>query len=138
MERLKITIETLVAAPAEKAWRAWTDPGLIVRWNHASDDWICPRAEIDLRTGGKFVYRMEARDGSFGFDFAGTCDSVEPGRGIVSTLGDGRRTEVVFREEGKCTRVIETFEAEDRNTVEKQRAGWAAILENYRKVVEES
>lgn len=136
MNATAITIETLVHAPLDRAWHVWTEPACIVRWNHASDDWTCPRAENDLRAGGTFSWRMEARDGSVGFDYAGIYDEVVPMERITAALGDGRKVEVTFRAEGAATRVTETFETEDQNSAELQRAGWGAILENYRKVAE--
>lgn len=136
MEKTWVTIETVVARPADEAWKAWTDPARIVRWNFASPDWQCPNAENDLRKGGKFSYRMEAKDGSVGFDFWGIYDEVTPVEKIRATLGDGRKLEVVFHAEGSKTRVTEAFETETQNSPEMQRAGWFAILENFRKEAE--
>jgi uncharacterized protein YndB with AHSA1/START domain len=133
---MTITIETTVNAPVETAWKAWTSPDLIMRWNFASDDWTCPRAEIDLKPGGKFNYRMEAKDGSFGFDFNGEFTSVNHLHLIEYSLGDDRKVKIEFWSvEGK-TRVIETFGAEDIHSAEQQRQGWQSILNNYKKLVE--
>src|SRR5205085_6625362 len=96
-EKKQITVETTVNVPVEKAWKIFTTPDDITKWNNASDDWHSPTAENDLRPGGKFVYRMEAKDGSFGFDFGGQYDEVKPNELIAYTIGDGRKVEVVFR-----------------------------------------
>jgi len=133
---MTITIETPVSAPVETAWDAWTSPDLITRWNFASDDWACPRADIDLRPGGKFNYRMEAKDGSVGFDFEGEFISVEPHRRIEYSLGDDRTVEVEFVPEAGKTRVVERFEAEDAHSAELQRQGWQSILNNFKKLVD--
>src|SRR5450432_1093273 len=108
-----ITVENTVKAPIEKVWQCWTLPEHITKWNNASDDWHSPFAENDLRVGGKFVSRMEAKDGSFGFDFGGVYDEVKNNELIASTLGDGRKVKVVFSAKGNETRVVETFEAEN-------------------------
>jgi len=132
----RITIETTVKAPVEKVWKFWTSPEHITKWNNASDDWHTPFAENDLRVGGKFLSRMEARDGSFGFDFGGVYDVVKENERIEYTIGDGRKVEVSFTSNGKETRVVETFEAESMNPIEMQRGGWQAILNNFKKYVE--
>jgi uncharacterized glyoxalase superfamily protein PhnB/uncharacterized protein YndB with AHSA1/START domain len=133
---VKITVETLVQAPLAKVWAAWTEPAHIVRWNAASDTWHTPRAQNDLRVGGGFNYRMEAKDGSEGFDFEGRYLEVLPSRRIVYTTGDDREVVVEFREEKGATRVVETFVAETIHPAELQRAGWQSILENFRRHVE--
>lgn len=133
---MDITIKTVVEAPVEEVWAAWTQPDHIVRWNFASDDWQCPRAELDLSEGGRFNYRMEAKDGSMGFDLEGTFASIEPTKHIHYVLDDDRRVSVNFLEsEGKTT-VSETFEAEEENSVELQQQGWQAILDNFKAHVE--
>ncbi len=133
----KITIEATVNAPVAKVWQYWTEPQHIMQWNSPSpDDWHCPASENDVRPGGKFSSRMEAKDGSFGFDFAGTHDQVEENKLIASTLGDGRTMEVHFTAEGNGTKVVETFEMESENSEEMQRGGWQAILDNFKKHVE--
>lgn len=131
-----ITIEAIVNAPIETIWKTWTEPEHITKWNHASDDWHSPRAENDLRVGGKFLTRMEAKDGSFGFDFAGTYDEVKPNELIVYTIGDGRKVKVVFAKEGNSTKITTSFEAESANPVEMQKGGWQAILNNFKKYTE--
>lgn len=133
---MMITIETTVNAPLEASWNAWTSPQLITQWNFASDDWACPRAEIDLQPGGKFNYRMEAEDGSMGFDFEGTFTSVIPLQKIEFLLGDDRKVVVEFLPDGGTTRIIESFEAEDSHTSEQQRQGWQSILNNFKCLVE--
>jgi uncharacterized protein YndB with AHSA1/START domain len=135
-ERTRITVETIVSAEPERVWDCWTLPEHIVRWNQASADWHTTRAENDLRVGGKFLSRMEAKDGSAGFDFWGVYDAVEPGKQLASTLGDSRKVIVTFEAVRGGTRVVETFEAEEQNAVELQRFGWQSILDNYRRYVE--
>jgi uncharacterized protein YndB with AHSA1/START domain len=134
--KTKITVETTVNAPVDKVWQLWTGPEHITRWSHASDDWHTPRAENDVRTGGRFSSRMEARDGSMGFDFAGVYDDVKANERIEYTMGDGRQVKVKFAPEGNQTKVVETFDAETLHPEEMQRAGWQAILDNFRKYVE--
>ena len=131
-----ITVESTIQAPVEKVWELWTSPQHITKWNNASDDWHTPRAENDLRVGGSFSARMEARDGSVGFDFGGVYDEVEPAQRIAYTLGDGRRVQVSFADTGNGTHLVETFEAEEQNPVEMQKGGWQAILDNFRKYAE--
>ena len=132
-----VTVETTVNAPVEKAWEFWTNPVHVVKWNNASHDWHSPRAENDLRPGGKFSYRMEARDGSMGFDFGGTYDVVKNHEYIESTLGDGRKVKVAFIKEGSKTKIIESFETEPTHSIEMQRTGWQAIIDNMKKYTEE-
>jgi uncharacterized protein YndB with AHSA1/START domain len=133
-----ITVEATVNAPVEKVWQSWTRPEHIMQWNNASDDWHTPRAENDLRVGGTFVTRMEARDGSFGFDFSGVYDDVQENRYIEYTLGDGRKVKVNFTSQGNSTKVVETFEAENTHSVEMQKGGWQAVLDNFKKYTEAS
>jgi uncharacterized protein YndB with AHSA1/START domain len=133
---MNITIEITVNAQIEKAWRAWTSPELITRWNFASDDWACPRAELDLRRGGEFKYRLEAKDGSMGFDFEGAFTAVDIKRRIEYSLGDDRKVTVDFIPEEGSTRIVETFEAEDVHSAEQQKQGWQSILGNFKKFVE--
>lgn len=135
-KKTTITVETLVQAPIETVWRCWTTPEDIVHWNNASDDWHTPSANNDLRAGGSFLYRMESKDGSSGFDFGGIYDSVNPHQRIVYTLGDGRKVEIDFKSRNSDTLIKETFEAEGENPVEMQRSGWQAILNNFKKYVE--
>jgi uncharacterized protein YndB with AHSA1/START domain len=134
--KTEITVKTRVKAPVETAWKLWTLPEHVVQWNHASDDWHSPKAENDLRPGGKFNYRMEARDGSSGFDFWGIYDEIKVNREIALTLGDGRKVKTVFKSAGRETEITETFDAEGTNSAEMQRTGWQAILDNFRKYAE--
>lgn len=132
----KITVETTVKAPVEKVWQYWTAPEHVTQWNHASDDWHSPRGENDLREGGKFSFRMEAKDGSFGFDFGGIYDTVKTNELIEYTLGDGRKVGIRFEGKGNETKVTETFEAEGTHSIEMQQGGWQAILDNFKKYTE--
>jgi uncharacterized protein YndB with AHSA1/START domain len=132
----KITVTALINAPIDKVWKLWTTPANIIQWNNASDDWHTTKAENDLREGGKFSSRMEAKDGSFGFDFEGIYDKVENNKLIEYTLADGRKISITFTETGKQTEVSEIFEAETVNSVELQQSGWQAILDNFKKYAE--
>ena len=132
----KITVQSIIKAPIEKVWKFWTGPEHITKWNNASDDWHTPRAENDLRVGGKFVSRMEARDGSFGFDFGGVYDEVTLNEKITYTMDDSRRVTIHFTSNGNETKVVETFDAENTHSVEMQRGGWQAILDNFKKYAE--
>lgn len=131
-----ITIQSTINAPVSKVWKMWSSPEDIVRWNNASDDWHTPRAENDLRTGGKFSSRMESRDGSMGFDFWGTYTDVVEHKRIAYTMGDGRKAEVLFTAEGDTTTIVERFEAETTNSLEMQQGGWQAILDSFKHYVE--
>lgn len=135
-DKTMITVTATVNAPVEKVWKFWSQPEHIKKWNNASDDWHTPSAENDLRKGGKFSARMEAKDGSFGFDFGGTYDEVKTHELIAYTLGDGRTVEIHFNREGDTTKVVETFVAETQNSVELQQGGWQAILDNFKKYTE--
>jgi uncharacterized protein YndB with AHSA1/START domain len=116
-----ITIENTINAPVEKVWEYWTKPAHITQWNNASADWHTPRAENDLRAGGNFNYRMEAKDGSFGFDFGGVYDAVTTNKYIEYTIGDGRKVKVTFSPAGNETKIMESFEAEKENAIQLQR-----------------
>lgn len=135
MSNTPITVETTVAAPVDRVWRAYTTPEAITRWNAASDDWHTTAATVDLRPGGTFSSRMEAKDGSMGFDFAGTYTQIEPHERIAYAFGD-RSAEVVFRAVPAGTEVRVTFDGEATHSVEQQRQGWQAILDNFRRYVE--
>ncbi|HNZ71399.1 MAG TPA: SRPBCC family protein [Prolixibacteraceae bacterium] len=136
--KIAITVQAAIAAPVDKVWNCWTDPSHIVKWNSASDDWHTPNATNDLRPGGKFTSRMEAKDGSFGFDFEGVYDEVILNEYIEYTIADGRKVKIVFNRNGDHCEVVETFEAETQNSVELQREGWQAIMNNFKKYVENS
>ena len=128
---MKISIQVTVNSSLEKVWSAWISPDDINQWNAASDDWHNPRSSNDLRVGGKFCYRMEAKDGSFGFDFEGTYSKVEQNSMIEYVLEDGRTVSISFTQEGGKVKVVETFDAEDENSAELQRQGWQAILNRF-------
>ncbi|MCF2944447.1 SRPBCC family protein [Paenibacillus tarimensis] len=134
----KVTVEAVVQAPVEKVWRYWTEPEHIMKWNQASEDWHVPNAENDLRVGGKFLTRMEAKNGSMGFDFSGVYDVVEQHERISYTMGDGRTVDITFVNQGDATKVVETFDAESTNPVEFQKAGWQAIMDNFKRYTEEA
>ena len=136
LQKIKITVEAFVQAPKDAVWKLWTTPEDIVQWNNASEDWHTPSAKNDLKSGGKFVYRMEAKDGSFGFDFGGIYDMVKPKEFIAYTIGDGRKVEISFTGNGSIVKISETFEAESQNSIELQRDGWQAILNNFKKYSE--
>lgn len=135
---MKITVQTVVSAPIERVWEAWTTPADIVQWNFASEDWCCPSAKVDLRAGGTYSARMEAKDGSFGFDFEAVLSAVEPCTFLQYSMGDDRLVDVRFTSADGGVLVEESFDAEDENSAEMQRAGWQAILDNFRKHVEGS
>lgn len=134
--QVNITVETIVNAAVDIVWNAWTSPEHIIKWNNASEDWHTPRVENDLRTGGKFLSRMEAKDGSFGFDFSGVYDEVKTNELIAYTLGDDRKVSISFVRDGNTTKITETFEAESTNPIEMQKGGWQAILDNFKKYAE--
>lgn len=135
-DKTTITIAATVNAPVEKVWACWTSPEHITQWNHASDDWHTTSATNDLRVGGTFSSHMAAKDGSFGFDFGGVYDEVVLHQKIAYTLGDNRKVDITFSSNGNETEVVESFEAETENSVELQRGGWQAILDNFKKYVE--
>lgn len=134
--KVTISVETTVHAPVEKVWEYWTEPQHITKWSFASDDWHAPNAENDLRVGGKFLTRLEAKDGSFGFDFNGVYDEIKINELISFTLGDGRKVRVTFITQENNTKVIEAFEAEGTHSIEQQKAGWQAFLDNFKKYSE--
>ena len=135
---MKIRVATKIESTLDEIWKMYTTPEDILQWNAASDDWHTVSSTVDLRKGGEFCSRMEAKDGSFGFDFRGTYTEVVPKARIAYTFGD-RTANVEFLEEGNEIEVRITFDAEEENPVEKQRDGWQSILENFRKhVVSES
>lgn len=131
-----ITVETAVDAPIEKAWECWTMPEHIMQWNNASDDWHTPSATNDLREGGSFTARMEAKDKSAGFDFGGMYTKVIEHRQIDYTMDDGRNVSVTFDEHDGHTHVSETFDAELENSPEMQWQSWQAILDTFKKYTE--
>ena len=132
----KITIESTVSASPAKVWESWTEPKHITKWNFAADTWQCPRASNDLRVGGKYSARMEAKDGSFGFDFDAVYDEVVAQKKMTYTLGDGRKVSTQFEDLGGKTKITTVFDAETQNPEEMQRQGWQSILSNFKKYVE--
>lgn len=132
---MKITVETTIAAPIAEVWRAYTTPADIMQWNAASDDWHTTAASVDLREGGEFSSRMEAKDGSFGFDFAGTYTKVVPNQLIEYAFGD-RAAQVAFADGPEGVKVSVTFDAEDTHSIEQQQEGWQATLNNFKRHVE--
>lgn len=136
MGHKKITVETTVRRPISTVWETWTVPVHIMSWNNASADWYTPSAENDLRKGGAFKYRMAARDKSHGFDFSGIYDEVIVNKFIAYTMDDGRKVVIDFDELDGSVKVTETFEAEDTYSLEQQRAGWQAILDNFKRYTE--
>ena len=135
-DKTVITVENTINAPVEKVWEYWNGPGHIVKWAAASDDWHTTSSENDLRVGGSFNSRMEAKDGSFGFDFGGVYDEVRINEFIEYTLGDGRNVKIVFISQETGTSVVESFDAEQTHPVEMKRVGWQAILDNFKKYTE--
>ena len=135
-EKTVITVSTAVSAPPERVWDLFTEPLHIIHWNNASDDWQTSYSENDLRPGGAFLSRMEAKDGHEGFDFSGRYTEVIPGKTIAYTLDDGRNVQIIFTETAGGIRITESFEAEDLNSAGLQKAGWQAILDNFRKYAE--
>jgi len=136
MDTTPITINAHIAATLDKVWAFYTKPEHITQWNFADDSWHCPSAKNDLRKGGKYLARMEAKDGSFGFDFEAVYDEVIPEEKMVFTLEDGRKTAVLFEESNAETKVTITFDAEKENSLEMQKNGWQAILNNFKKYTE--
>lgn len=134
----KITVEAPINEPIEKVWQYYTDPKHITKWAFADDSWHAPRAENDLRVGGRFMTHMEAKDESAGFDFAGTYTEIVPNKKIAYTMDgeDARSVTVEFEEFGPSTILVITFDPETENPIEMQRAGWQAILDNFKKHVE--
>jgi uncharacterized protein YndB with AHSA1/START domain len=131
-----IKVSTTVNLPVSKVWKLWTTPEDIVKWNNASNDWHTVKAENDLRTGGTFSSRMESKDGSAGFDFAGTYKKVILNHQIQYTIADSRRVSILFTGAGNKTIIVESFEAEDINPIEFQKQGWQSILNNFKKYAE--
>lgn len=131
-----VTVVTTVQQTPEKAWEVWTTPAHITQWNFAADTWHCPQAVNDLRPGGRFSWRMEAKDGSLGFEYAGVYEQVTPYNSIVARLDDDRQVRVAFEDLNGETKVTEHFEADAQHSVDLQLAGWQAILDNFKKHAE--
>jgi len=132
----KLIVEAAIYASMKNVWECWTQPEHITQWNFATSEWKCPAAEIDLRTGGRFLYRMEAVDGSFAFDFSGEFANVEAFKKLEYRIDDGRLVSVEFYDLGNEVHVVEKFEAESEHPAEMQQAGWQAILNNFKTYVE--
>ena len=132
----EITIEATVNAPIDKVWKYWNEPAHITKWCAATPEWHAPAAENDLKAGGKFTTTMAAKDGSFSFDFWGIYDQVQPNELIEYTLGDGRKTKIIFSQSDGTTKIVESFEPESQNSREMQQAGWQAILNNFKSYIE--
>ena len=133
---MKISIETTINEPLETVWTAWTTPEDITQWNFASDDWICPKAEIEIKQGGSFNYRMEAKDGLMGFDFCGIFSIIEEPNKIEYVLEDDRKVLITFSETDQGIKLVEAFDAEDEHSAEQQKQGWQSILNNFKQYVE--
>jgi len=136
LEKTIITVSTTVNAPVKKVWEYWTKPEHITQWNSASEDWHTPSATNDLKVGGSFSCRMEAKDGSMGFDFGGIYDAIRENEYIEYTLGDGRKVKVTFTAVENGTKLSESFDAETTNSRDMQKAGWQSILDNFKKYTE--
>lgn len=132
----QIEVKSIINAPISHVWDYWTLPNHILNWNFASNDWHCPKAENNLIIGGEFHYLMEAKDGSFSFDFWGTYVNFEVEKNIEILLGDGRKVTVLFEFSDNKTIIIEKFDPETVNPVELQKAGWQMILDNFKFYVE--
>ncbi len=128
---MTLTVQTNITAPISYVWECWTTPHHIQQWNAASPEWHTPHAVVDLRIGGRFSWRMEAKDGSFGFDFWGTYTTIEQPTLLAYTLGDDRKVKVQFVATGEHTLIIEQFETEQTNSVEMQQMGWQSIVDNF-------
>lgn len=133
---MKITIEANINSNLDTTWNSWTKPEHITKWNFADESWHCPSATNDLKVGGKYSARMEAKDGSFGFDFVATYDQIENQSKIVYTMEDGRQVETLFIAGENGVHVTSIFDAEEQNPVEMQKQGWQSILNNFKKYTE--
>ena len=136
MSKTIITIEAIVNKSINQVWEMWTKPEHITQWCFAADDWHCPTSNSDFKVGGKINTRMEAKDGSFGFDFWGIYNEIKPNEKVAITLGDDRKWDTFFYEVDGGVKVIEEFEAENENPIEMQQAGWQMILNNFKKYAE--
>jgi uncharacterized protein YndB with AHSA1/START domain len=132
----KITIAATVNADVKKVWDYYTNPEHITKWNFADPSWQCPSASNDMRAGGKYSARMEAKDGSFGFDFEAVYNEITEGEKFTYTMPDGRAVTVVFIGDDNNTEVTVTFDPETQNSLEMQKNGWQAILDSFKKYTE--
>lgn len=131
-----ITVQNTVNAPVQKVWDYWNNPDHVTQWCNASDEWHAPWAKADMRVGGTFTTKMEAKDGSMGFEFVGVYDVITPNEYIEYTIADGRKVTITFTANGDTTKIVESFEAESMNPIEMQKGGWQAILDNFKKYTE--
>lgn len=132
----KITVKAKINAPIDKVWEYYNDPKYVMEWNSASEDWYTPSAESNFEVGGTFTYRMEARDGSAGFDMTGTFDEIQGNQYVAYTMSDGRKVEINFDGDESTTNVEVIFDAETENSIEMQQEGWQGILDNFKNYVE--
>ncbi len=135
---ISITVHTIVNLTVDKVWQFWTNPDDIVKWNNASEDWHTTKATNDLRIGGRFTYRMEAKDGSMSFDFGGVYNNIILHKQIDYVLDDDRKVSIIFTATNNTTEIQETFEAETENSIELQRFGWQCIMDNFKKYAEQN
>lgn len=138
MSHKQIQIEATISAPAAKVWSFWTKPEHITKWNFAIPEWHCPSASNDLKPGGKYSAKMEAKDGSFGFDFEAVYDEVVNQKKLVYTMTDGRKVTTTFEGQGDSTKVTTVFDAENQNPEDMQKNGWQSILNNFKKYTEQN
>ncbi len=138
MNTTKVTIQAVVMADRQKVWDYYTNPDHITKWNFAIDTWHCPTASNDMRVGGKYLARMEAKDGSFGFDFEATYNEIANGKKFTYTMSDNRVVEAIFKELGDKTELTIIFDAENENPVDMQQQGWQSILDNFKKYTEQN
>ena len=131
-----VSVEALIDASVLKVWEMWNSPLHIINWHHASNDWHAPHATNDFKIGSKFLIRMEAKDGSFGFDFSGTYTDIVTNEKIDFILDDGRKVQILFKVDALGVNIIESFEAENEYPLELQQNGWQAILSNFKSYVE--
>jgi len=131
-KRKQITVSASVNVPVDYVWTYWTEPEHILGWNHASEDWHTQAAENDLRENGRFLYRMEAKDGSYGFDFTGVYKKIIPFKEIDYELDDSREVRITFESKEDKSVITETFEAESTQSVKMQKAGWQSILDHFK------
>ncbi|MEY3727919.1 MAG: SRPBCC domain-containing protein [Flavobacteriia bacterium] len=132
-----LEVRAVIEAPLDQVWDKWTQAVHVVNWNFAHESWCCPKAEVDFRVGGGSNYRMEAKDGSFGFDLKATFLEIEPGTFIASELEDGRKVEVSFQNEVNQTILVQRFEPEQENPLDMQQGGWQAILNQFKSYCEQ-
>jgi uncharacterized protein YndB with AHSA1/START domain len=135
-ERIKVMVQATITAPIEKAWKYWTEPQHIKKWNFASDEWHCPSAVNDLKIEGEFNYKMAPKDGKEEFEFIGTYTEIIPEKLIKYKMEDGRLVSIIFSTQGTETEIIETFEAEAFHTIEEQQNGWKSILYSFKEYCE--